>query len=171
MVRCNFIITITGLFLLTQCHTKEDNDSFYVPTTVSLNAHYKKAVLGEWTSSSTMWDISQLTLQDDGTFTYYSGYCLGSSFTKGHWTNDQYRIILSSDETYKPAREMKSIFPQTNDTNFIYFDNVQLKLVGDMLYRMDNNYSTADSLSRREHFYIVFAEWGYSLHDQESPKQ
>jgi len=101
----NFIIALVGLFLFTQCNTKEDNTTFAPSTSVTkVNNH----LVGEWKYSNTIWYWSELTFHDDGTFAYHDQNCYGQRFTQGQWTGANGSISLTSFDTFKQKEQVQA---------------------------------------------------------------
>jgi len=94
----NFIIASFGLFLLTQCNTKEDS-STVVPSLAVTKVD--NPLVGEWKYNNTILYSSELTLCNDGTFTYHDQSCNGQRFSQGQWTVSNGSISLTSFDTFK----------------------------------------------------------------------
>lgn len=159
----NFISASLGLFLLTQCNTKTDQESVAQISSASENS-----VTGEWKYSNTIWYSSELTLQDDGTFKFHDQSCYGQNFSQGQWTNNNGTILLTSFESFKQKEQSSTIkstkvadqrktnrklnkeeveftfvgfndvppivLPGPNETNRIYLNKIHLELKNDTLY-------------------------------------
>ena len=97
----NFISASLGLFLLTQCNTKHDNNSATQILSPSTKTQTENPLTGEWKYSSSIWYSSELTLQDNGTFKFHDQGCYGQKFSQGQWTNNNGTILLTSFDTFK----------------------------------------------------------------------
>ena len=97
----NFISASLGLFLLTQCITKQDSNSETQILSPSTKTQSENSLIGEWKYSNSIWYSSELTLQDNGTFKFHDQGCYGQKFSQGQWTNDNGIIQLTSFDTFK----------------------------------------------------------------------
>lgn len=154
MTLCNFIFTSLGLFLLTQCNTRRDNNSATQILLPSTKIQSESQLTGEWTYSYSIWYSSELTLQDNGTFKFHDQSCHGQMFSQGKWTNDNGIIQLTSFDAFKPKEQTDTIrsaevtehsfvglkdipppvLPGPDDTVRVYLDKIQLQLKNDTLY-------------------------------------
>ena len=112
----NFISASLGLFLLTQCNTKTVSDSdakFLSLSTKTLSAN---SLTGEWKYNNTIWYSSELSLQDNGTFTFHDQGCYGQKFSQGQWTNNNGIIILTSFDSFKQKEQRDTAITMTTTT-------------------------------------------------------
>ena len=105
----NFITASLGLFLLTQCKTKQDNNSATQILSPSTKTQTENQLTGEWKYSNSIWYSSELTLQDDGTFKFHDQGCYGQKFSQGQWTNNNGTILLTSFDTFKQKEQTDTI--------------------------------------------------------------
>jgi len=91
-------MALFGLFLLTQCNTKENNPTV-APSIAVRNVD--NPLVGEWKYNNTIWYSSELTLHNDGTFTYHDQTCNGQRFSQGQWKSENGSIALTSFDTFK----------------------------------------------------------------------
>lgn len=104
----NFISTSLGLFLLTQCNTKQDSNSVTQILPLSVKTQSENPLTGEWKYSNSIWYSSELTLQDNGTFTFHDQGCYGQKFSQGQWTNNNGIIQLTSFDTFKQKEQIET---------------------------------------------------------------
>jgi hypothetical protein len=102
----NFIMTAFGLFLLTQCNTKEDNSTVAPSIAVT---KVDNPLLGEWKYDNTIWYSSELTLHNDGTFTYHNQSCNGQRFSQGQWTSTNGSLSLTSFNAFKEKEQVAAV--------------------------------------------------------------
>lgn len=105
----NFISASLGLFLLTQCNTKQDSNSATQVLSSSTKTQTQSSLTGEWKYSNTIWYSTKLTLQDNGTFKFHDQGCYGQKFSQGHWTNNNGTIILTSFDTFRQKEQADTI--------------------------------------------------------------
>ena len=101
----NFILTFFGLFLLTQCNTKQDSSSATQILSPYTKTQPENPFTGEWKYANTIWYSSELTLQDNGTFKFHDQGCYGQKFSQGQWTNINGIIQLTSFDTFKQKKQ------------------------------------------------------------------
>jgi hypothetical protein len=106
----NFISALVGLILLTQCKSKEYGDGRTRVTPTAIVTKHKNRLIGEWRYNLTFYS-SELTLQDDGTFTFHDEGCLGQKFSHGQWINTDDLIFLTSFDDFKQKEQIKDIEP------------------------------------------------------------
>ena len=110
MVTLRFFISASlGLFLLTQCNTKTDNDCVTQVLSSSAKTQSKKSLTGEWKYRNSIWYTSELTLQHNGTFKFHDQGCYGQRFSQGQWINNNGSIILTSFDTFKQKEKTEAI--------------------------------------------------------------
>lgn len=102
----NYMMTLFGLFFLTQCNTKEDNPTF--APTIALTKVDNNPLVGEWKYASTIWYSSELILHDNRTFTYHDQGCYGQRFSQGQWTRANGSISLTSFDTFKEKEQVEA---------------------------------------------------------------
>jgi hypothetical protein len=105
----NFISTSLGLFLLTQCNTKRDNNSVTKILSPSTKTQTENPLTGEWKYTNSIWYSSELTLQDNGTFKFHDQGCYGQKFSQGQWTNTNGTIILTSFDSFRQKQQTDTI--------------------------------------------------------------
>ncbi len=157
----NFIVLL-GLLLFSQCHNRNDSAEL-IPFSTSNDTQLKSHLEGRWRYSIPFYH-SDLTLQDDSTFTFHDQGHYGQRFTKGRWTENGIYIVLTSfqnfrldtsskesaksygeqvqtksqnreqDSSYYNAKVPPPVLPGRNDTILIFFDSVFLKFEKDTLY-------------------------------------
>lgn len=101
----NFISASLGLFLLTQCNTKHDGNSATDTLSPSAKTQSKNLVTGEWKYTTSIWYSSELTLHDNGNFTFHDQGCYGQRFSQGQWTTNNGIIQLISFDTFKQKQQ------------------------------------------------------------------
>lgn len=105
----NFISAFLGLFLLTQCNTKQDSNSATQILSPSTKKQTENPLTGEWKYSNSIWYSSELILQDNGIFKFHDQGCYGQKFSQGQWTNNNGIIQLTSFDTFKQKEQTESI--------------------------------------------------------------
>ena len=105
----NFISASLGLFLLTQCTTKTDNNSLTQVLSPSAKTQSDNSLTGEWKYSHSIWYASELTLADNGTFKFHDQGCYGQKFSQGQWTNNNGIILLTSFDSFKQKEQTETI--------------------------------------------------------------
>lgn len=105
----NFILAILMLSLLTECNTKQSNNTATDVPIQPPPTQTQNRLTGEWKYDNTIWYTSELTLQANGTFKFHNQGCYGQNFTEGHWTNINGAVLLSSYDTYKPVEEATTV--------------------------------------------------------------
>jgi hypothetical protein len=101
----NFITASLGLFLLTQCNTKQESNSAPQILSPSTKLKTENPLIGEWKYSNSIWCSSELTLQHNGTFKFHDQGCYGQKFSQGKWRNNNGIIQLTSFETFKQKEQ------------------------------------------------------------------
>ncbi len=104
---------VLGLLLFTGCKPTPGN--LYLPETtnlaVAVNTQSPDTLAGLWQYNSTIWYTANLTLKENGMFTFHDHGCLGQNFTEGLWEKKNGAILLSSYDKYK--QDEKPIFVVT----------------------------------------------------------
>ena len=101
----NFIPVFLGLFLLTQCKNKKEQNDVAQILPASTKVQSKNPLAGEWKYSHSMWYASQLTLLDNGTFKFHDQGCFGQRFSEGQWATNDGTILLTSFDSFKQKDE------------------------------------------------------------------
>ncbi|MFT3981258.1 MAG: hypothetical protein QM687_12355 [Ferruginibacter sp.] len=96
----NYISAFWGLFLLAQCATKK-KDNGELQMLASNEKQAENSLLGEWKYINSIWYSSELTLHDNGTFTFHDQGCYGQKFSLGQWTDNNGMIELTSFDSFK----------------------------------------------------------------------
>ncbi len=94
---------------MTQCNTKTDSNSVAQVLSSSTKTLSENSLTGEWKYSNTIWYSSELTLQDNGTFTFHDQGCYGQKFSQGQWTNNNGTILLISFDSFKQKEQTDTI--------------------------------------------------------------
>lgn len=110
---------------------------------------------GEWGGCNTIYYGATLVIKDDSTFEYIASGCVGGSQTKGKWTCNESRIILTSLDSYIPPKDSitTSAIVDSNDGRPVlhvsvgrsadvfcmpvYFDHIVLERHRDTLLAVD----------------------------------
>ena len=111
----NFIRVFLGLFLLTQCNNKKEQNNVAQILSTSTNAQSENPLTGEWKYSHSIWYASELTLQDNGTFIFHDQGCFGQRFSEGQWSSTNGTILLTSFDIFK-QKNRNEIKKSTEDS-------------------------------------------------------
>jgi hypothetical protein len=104
----NFIPASLGLFLLTQCNSKQDSNSATQILSPSIKTQTENLLTGKWIYSNSIWYSSELTLQDNGTFKFHNQGCYGQKFSQGKWTDNNGIIQLISFDAFKQKEQTEA---------------------------------------------------------------
>ena len=105
----NFISASLGLFLLTQCSSRQKNNSVTQILSPSSKTQTENSLTGEWKYVNSIWCSSELTLESNGTFKFHDQGCYGQKFSKGQWTTNNGIILLTSFDTFKQKEQAGTI--------------------------------------------------------------
>lgn len=132
--------------MLSHCSVKQaDNhiDQFPVSPT---KPKTHNPFTGKWEYINTIWYSSELTLAENGTFTFHDEGCYGQRFSQGERINNNGIILLTSFDSFKKnihtqtkPEELAQHLPGPNDTIKVYLDNIQMQLKNDTLYCTGQN--------------------------------
>ena len=110
----NLIVSL-ALFL-TMCNSQPvqtTNDDigfdFYYNPVKPFDIKHPTSYIGKWTYSFPFYS-RMLLLDNNNTFKFYEGACMGSSYSEGSWTKNGNLVILTSYDKYKiqaPANQYK----------------------------------------------------------------
>ncbi len=104
----NYILASLGLFLLTQCNTKQDSNSATQILLPSTKEQIETPLTGEWQYSNSIWYSSELTLENNGTFKFHDQSCYGQKFSQGKWTYNNGVIQLTSFDIFKQKEQTEA---------------------------------------------------------------
>jgi hypothetical protein len=65
-------------------------------------------LVGEWKYNNTIWYSSELTLNNNGTFTFHDQGCNGQRFSQGQWTLIHNSISLTSFDNFKQKEQTEA---------------------------------------------------------------
>ena len=105
----NLISATFGLLLFTQCNKKEKSNDIESVAPTSVVKQVVNSLNGKWKYNNTIWYSSELTLHDNGTFTFHDQGCNGQKFSQGQWTNSNGSVLLTSFDRFKPKEQVETI--------------------------------------------------------------
>lgn len=120
---------------MTQCNTKHDSNSATDTLSPSAKAQSKNPLIGEWKYSNSIWYSSDLTLHDNGDFTFHDQGCYGQRFSQGQWKINKGIIQLISFDTFKQKQQTEvdksnHVIEQKRPTRKLKSGEVEYSFVG-----------------------------------------
>lgn len=111
----SFIILFLAisLYVLFSCrHISQEAHSSPFP--ISFTQQPKTAITGTWVYSFPFYS-SELTLQENGKFTFYERGCTGQGYSEGNWSINDETLILKSSEKFR--KQVEAIINYTHKSS------------------------------------------------------
>ncbi|MBL7710704.1 MAG: hypothetical protein JNJ86_16660 [Chitinophagaceae bacterium] len=102
-----FIIRTCWLFFLTQCTNEQGPNNSKQILSHSVKTEPEYSLTGQWLYKNTIWYSSELTLNENGLFTFHDQGCYGQKFSQGRWSKNNGLIQLTSFDIFKQQEETK----------------------------------------------------------------